>query len=730
MATGNHVAGGSGYSKYDWVASLDVSVVKSTDTTITYRVSLGYGSYYAINSHANGSTNAGGQWYGSLNVNGNGYWQWVSVASNDVELARGNGNAYNHTFTGQINGTGGYGNGTSNVSVTVTVPSRVYYKPHAPKNLKVERLNDTSAKITWDPDYTDMAGGYPWSTVKPAMRTGNGSMVDLQEVPWDTKSYTTNAMAPGGKYTFAARAFGPGGTSDYSNEVVIYTTPNALGMLEAVKTDTGKVALNGHDAPAYVDTWEFQRTSDHGKTWADVTLTSNWEDGAAPAGTIKYRARAVKSGLKGPWTESNEITTICPPLAPAITKILRAYPTGSMLYVTWTPNHPDGSVQSAAQVEITEPGASPKVEDIFGDTTVVTCALYNIGTWKVRVRTKGLDASWGEWSSYVVFTVADAPQAFFVSPAADNDKVIALPVTVKWNVIDTTGIIAQSLRLLNAAGDQLWAVTVAPDTTSFTVGYGQWAFENNTDYIFELTVTGGSSLSTTTRRKFTTEWAAPSEPVANVFINDICGCNVTVFAGEVSETKPVAEKFTISRILADGSTLQLGGELLSGQSANDPLPPLNTHYQYLVTAYADTGAASTAIVDGFVASRGPVLNFRNDAGIGIVAKYMKREPTRKIRHSHTMIHFADAGETGGLPKKYGLTEIDITDKLDIMLVGKDVYTKCQNLAMIYDECWIRDVDGGRFNAAIDCDFKKGKASDIYVVSIDATWQTWEEPINA
>ena len=43
-------------------------------------------------------------------------------------------------------------------------------------------------------------------------------------------------------YIFSAKATGPGGTSDYGvSAPAIYTTPTALGMLEAVKAEAAKV---------------------------------------------------------------------------------------------------------------------------------------------------------------------------------------------------------------------------------------------------------------------------------------------------------------------------------------------------------------------------------------------------------------------------------------------------------------------------------------------------------
>lgn len=277
MAQGNWVQGGSGYRKYCWCAYVDVAEVRRTDTTVTYRVTHGYGTRYAIDCYANGSSSAGGSWNGSVYSTNNSDWVWVQCTSRDVELARGNGDAYNHTFTGQINVTGGFGNGTSNASNTVTVPCRAYHTPHTPKNIRAERLSDTSAKVSWDVDYTGMNGDYPWSTVTVGVvKNGPGKFTDVGTVSWDTTSHTYNGLEPGCMYIFSAKATGPGGTSDYGvSAPAIYTTPTALGMLEAVKAEAAKVVLKGHDAPAFVDSWEFQLTTDGGKTWVDADVSAS-----------------------------------------------------------------------------------------------------------------------------------------------------------------------------------------------------------------------------------------------------------------------------------------------------------------------------------------------------------------------------------------------------------------------------------------------------------------------
>ena len=62
------------------------------------------------------------------------------------------------------------------------------------------------------------------------------------------------------------------------------------------------------------------------------------------------------------------------------------------------------------------------------------------GTYRLRVRTKGADPSWGAWSEYAVFRVADPPQAFFTTPTEDGEAVVELPLRAAWTAVDETGI--------------------------------------------------------------------------------------------------------------------------------------------------------------------------------------------------------------------------------------------------------------------------------------------------
>lgn len=275
-----------------------------------------------------------------------------------------------------------------------------------------------------------MNGDYPWSTVTVGVvKNGSGKFTDVGTVSWDTTSHTYNGLEPGCMYIFSAKATGPGGTSDYGvSAPAIYTTPTALGMLEAVKAEAAKVVLKGHDAPAFVDSWEFQLTTDGGKTWVDADVSASWEDEEAPGG---YGALPRPSGQERPQGTVDRVKRGHDNMPAARTVhqgrqggLLHRFDRDSRMGAQPS----DGSAQTSAEVQVTTP-TGPTTTTVDGPGTSLKLPTGTKGLYSVRVRTKGLDEDWGAWSSAAAYTVADAPQVFFTDPAADGATLRAVPHT-------------------------------------------------------------------------------------------------------------------------------------------------------------------------------------------------------------------------------------------------------------------------------------------------------------
>lgn len=732
MASGNGVSGVSGYRRWNWCAVMDAWEVSRTKTSITFRVQLGYSSYYAINVYGNGQIDGGAGWNGSLNVGGNGYWQRVNVATSDFTVSR-TGGAYTKTFSGRVSATGGFGNGTSWVSVSVSVPQREYDIPKRPANFNLARVSDTSQRMTWTGDYTDMNGATPWSTVRVNRNTDDAGRVNIASLPWSAVNYDDNSTGAGHKYAYDVESTNPAGTSPMSGQLTVYTTPVSPSRVTASKVGAGKVelAISGHSR--WWDSAEVEVTSDGGSQWntAESSVKSGSGSGdvviqtsTVPAGTVTYRVRLVKGDLKSEWVESQQVVTITPPLAPTIGKLAGAYATGSTIAVRWEPNHPDGSQQTSAQVELSGPDA--KTMNV-GNTPVATVVLSKSGACAIRVRTKGLHAEWGAWSDWVPFTVAEPPSAWFTVPSSDGTVVDAMPVEVAWEISDKTGVSAQSLTVAKE-GQQQSTVTVTPKDRKASIT----GLDNDSTYSLKLTVRGGSGLEKAFTRTFKTKWRPPAKPNAQVDVLDGLACSVLLYAGTESGA-PATKSLSVRRVMPDGSTLLLGSGLTPGQSVIDRLPPLNVEIAYRVTAVAESGSSATSDVKFTVDSGGmEVFNFGQDAS-GCISLGLEASVNSSMSAGGEWFHFATGPGEPPIPSFYPDGTMSASGSASYIVTTPEEYRALDSIRRDPTKavCWYRNHWGGRMRALVSWSLAYSAQSyGVWEVSASITEETWEEPVNA
>ena len=540
------------------------------------------------------------------------------------------------------------------------------------------------------------------------------------------------------------------------------TTPSAPSRVEAVKAGATEVTLRVYGAWAYANAWEVQRSTDGGSTWAAITASTEGEDPAwldlhdkaAPAGTVVYRVRAKRGSLASSWAKSNSVTTITPPLAPKVTAD-SVVPTGTAVTVSWVPNHQDGSAQSAAQVEFS---GSETITESYTTAKSASVSLAK-GSWKVRVRTKGLHADWGAWSGYVAVVVADYPQCWVASPATDGVLIDQVPLTVQVAATDETGIAQATLALAEVGGA---AIATADVTNLKPVSFGSYAtIRNGIDYLLTLTVKGGSGLSKTATRRFKTHWAEPATPEVSLSYDDTLACHVKVRNGlssyEIEQTTLVGpmtvdevsnELSMLGTITVDGNALVLGSAsrcssftvervsyggdaviasgVLDSQETIDRIPPLNTDYEYKVTGYADNGTSSQVATGANVFAHGMALNFGQDASVALVLDYNGDYSTSSKRSVETY-HFADGGENGDLPMSYMLDELDKKTSLSWEM-KRDDHDKYMRVMDEQCKGWWRGHAGERAYGPMEFDMSV-KAAGIWKGSASITHNVFEEPIN-
>lgn len=734
MANGNVVSGGSGYQQYRWYSTLNVSRTSNSATSATYKVTVGYYTQYAIQSYANAklSGSASGSWSGQMySTSQSG--RSVTVISKTVTVSKGS-SSKTLSFSAQVQVTGGYGNGTSRASASVTVPAIDYDAPNAPSACSASRVTDKQSKVTWTNGGTSTTK--PRSSTKVERQTDSGKWTQIASVGSSTRNYTDNGISANHRYRYRVRAYGSGGYSDYSTSGYIYTTPKAPSSVSLVKLSDTQVQVSISGTAAWADGYELQRSVDSG-SWAAAATVTSWPYTDVPGGGyVKYRVRAKRGTLASAWTESAEIATIAPPLAPAVTldPTVSVLPTGTVVTVRWVPNHPDASEQTQAQVEYTVGGAEAQTAAVSGSATsyrLPEIATASAGTVTVRVRTHGLDDEWGAWSSPVQVNVAVPPSVSITNPAIDGDVVDVLPLELAWEVEDSTGVSSQTLSLYED-GELVRTAQLAAGARSYVLDAATYRLDNLTSYAVEITVTGGSSLAVTKRREFETDYLEPAypDPVTGSDYSNM-SVSLEMRAGEGDGTEPATSYYTVER-QDEGSRWLVADNLAEGEECIDVLPPLNTEVLYLVTAHAESGTTATSNVTVIVDSGGQeAFNFGAAAETCLLLGY-NATGSESIEHSGEEFHFALGPDNAPLPTFYPDGDLDVSGSHDYEVYGREQYEAVRAAVRRRENsvCWFRDAFGHRARVKADWDLSyDAEDYQLWGVSADLTEVVWEDPLS-
>lgn len=712
-----------------WRCHVAAWVVGQTDTQCTVRMQVRFQSIrWGYQVYGNGTVSGGGQSASSGRVMcSSPYGGSVdqTLAGKDFTVAR-KGSAQTVEVTGSVSVTGGYHNGTSRATVRVTVPAIVHKAPRDPKGFTATRVSDTRVEMAWTGDYTDGNGFYPWSGLHLYRAVDDGPFAKLCDLVWSATSYTDSTCVKGHSYRYLLKAWNDKGESGGVMSDIIRMTPAALSALDVSKASADSVMLVIPNPPAYFDSIEFQRKETGGdfSSISPSQAEGSWLDSGVPEKVLTYRARVVYGGLYGDWVVSDPIATVAAPLAPGVDALDAVYANGSTVYVTWTPNHPDKTAQSAAQVEVTVGTGDAQVIDVEGSATACAYKAATDGTVRVRVRTHGLYDGWGEWSAYAAFTVATPPAASFTSPAADGDTVKGLPLAVAWRVEDATGVSAQELKVSEAFSGTVLSDS-APGASDRSAEFGvSSGIRDGGDYTLSLTVRGGSGLESTAKRRFTAKWTPPDAPSVKVETDAGFSAYVTVTAAATGEV--ATDHLRLIRVNPDGTTSALGDALKSGDTVPDRLPPVNTPFTYRVAAVALTGAVSYTDHGCTVDSGGCEVYSFGAAATDSISLGLSLDASSSIELSGETFEFA--GQS--LPRFYadGRRSSSVSRSYDVMTLEEADRVKA--LAETYPKCWFRDVFGHvRFGYAKWSTSYSASKANFYGVSVSFTELEWEDPVN-
>ena len=742
------MADGYGNQVGYWRCHVSAWVTSYTDTTDTIHVEARWQSVAAgwdYSGWVAATVWINGQQVNHTGNSGNKYINnsEVTVLTGDLTVAKTDG-ARNITCSASI-AWNGFHPGTSNASCSVPVGGINYKKPNPPKNVKWSRVDDTKVNCTWQAAY-DNAALKPWKQILTDWRSSTGganwgAWSNKATLNWDATNYSYTGLKANSRYQFSLYARNQAGDSSHVDSQVIYTTPAAPKSVTAVKTGDRTVQVTADATNTYTWSIDFERQVNGGE-WETISTgligtKITFTDTNAPGGTLRYRARCWRfiygdggDGLFGAYTTSNEVTTITPPLAPTVSCDQGAVaPTNTALVLRWTPNHPDGTAQTSAEVEVTGQSGDTTTTTITGDSTqwTRTASLQTVGTVKFRVRTKGLDPDWGAWSSYVEVRVADPPSVVVSSPVS---PVTAMPFTIAWSVADVTGVSMQTVEILRDS-NIVYSVSPGTDVRELQITSADFLPSNGDQLQIRVSVRGGSTLTATASTLVAVEYTPPASPTVTLVRNDDLSIVVQLRFNtmEEGEPRPETTHATVVRVTPDGGMLTVADNLLDGQQAIDRLPPLNVDYSYRVVAHAESGATQDTLVDALIVTRCCALNFGTDASDALLLDggyEISENPSLATEEYHFAL-----GDTDGLPMSYDLADLDNTIRFstsyDYQWDDGDTYRRIRRLSRRYAYAWWRGVDGSRAYVRAAIGQQLAAAGPKVSLTVDMTELAWEEP---
>ena len=615
----------------------------------------------------------------------------------------------------------------------VECPAYVYTTPTAPSGCTAVRKSDSRADVSWR-IAANAAESY--KNVLLERRTNNGGWVQIATLGATSVNYADTGISGNSRYDYRVRATN-GLYSGYSTQNgYVYTTPAAPNSVSLAKIGGTRVRISIETSSPWADSYLYQLSLNGGGWSAEKSMGTSIEVDAG-GGSVRARVRAKKGDLYSGYRESGTVTTVVPPNAPTLSEFANVYALPATVRVSWAKAHPDGSAQTAAQVEVTDPNGHTSVVEVTTESHADVSATVE-GDHLVRVRTKGLDPSWGAWSPQGTFHAENAPTAHFVTPSSDGEVIDLIPFVATWDIVTSSGVSSQEIRLLTETGDVLHSAQLPVDARSYSFSVDTYLPQNERKYIVQLTALDGYSLVAQAKRLISTNYAEPAEP--KVSVTNVLGdlsARIVVYKGEGDSPESLLTvvptvRLSVARMLDDGSQEMLIDDLASGNEVIDRLPPLNVDYTYLVTAYSAAGTATTVEVPAHMASDGcEAFNFGADASRALLLR-LDTASDSTVSHGGEWFNFALGPSAPGLPTFYPDGSMSASGSHSYVVLDEGEYKRIDSLRRQRGGCvcWYRDCWGLRYR--VKADWKLSYSAARYMqwgVSVNVTEAVWEAPIN-
>lgn len=604
-------------------------VTSETDTTATiyWRILCQQKSAALYGQEANGYVDGGYVGYTSGYITSSSS-SWKDVCSTSGYKTVNKSSASRNvpvTISTRVTPIDGYGSVTTSwysATCYVSISGITYYAPNAPSNLTNTRESDNKNALAWAAPTTSTTK--PVSAVLIERSVDGGEWSQIASVGASTTSYNDTTTSADHSYAYRIRSQNTAGYSDYATSGTTYNTPAAPTKVVAARLAETTVSLTVTNASNTATALEIQRSTD-ASTWETVATVSGspvTETTDEPGGgTFYYRVRNTRGDLVSAWSAaSNAVVTICAPNAPTLANpasgsvVNKASET---VIFRWTHNPIDGSAQTAAKLRYSTDGGSTYTEvAIEGDAASFILAndfaVNAEVTWGVC--TKGAHADYGPWSDNRVFYVYQEPSVAFTAPS-DGFTVENTPIAIQLQYDDASGTLANATLAISDGSRTVYTRNMGTGT-SCSILATEWLPDNDASYTLTASVRSSSSLTATTTREVSVSFVLPQAAGVHVDNDPETGYATLSVYVEDAEDLEAASSISVWREV-DGERVLLGEGLQAGAAVVDRYAPLNADYGYIVTSFADSGAASSAAFDNHLKTDWAFMYFADGIARGM-----------------------------------------------------------------------------------------------------------------
>ena len=322
-----------------------------------------------------------------------------------------------------------------------------------------------------------------------------------------------------------------------------------------------------------------------------------------------FRVKATNDEGDSGWSDIMEAILGTTPQAPTTWSETTTVIVGNPARLYWIHNCEDGSDQTAAQLEYTINGQTTTEDHTTGSSKRFETSGYAEGaTLQWRVRTKGINGKWGDWSTMRTVTlyapptiscsipssIASYPFLLAATAGPYTQTAVGFDLTITANEtyenVDNIGR-ERVVRAGEVVFHEFYPVSLNSLTINLTPG--DVLFENGISYAVKLVVAMNSGLTAEATGDFRVSFAETDYyPNASIGIDtDRLCAYISPFCQDENDDYPSNVTLAVYRREYDGKFVEIMSGIENGASRNivDPHPSLDYARYRIVSTNTETG---------------------------------------------------------------------------------------------------------------------------------------------